>query len=249
MGAAKLMSAQSGTPLTNFGNDTILVGQGFKPNAIVDMVCNHGLCQLVQTDGINQHEELRLSQEMIDNPMLFFAKPVTSVLGSANMVEFFQGFHGVQSKKADTLAQFESFLNGVPGSRPIRVDVMLVADELLTNASRNYRNIPNNYPVEFLAGYDAERIVFGAVDPFGVLKYQTIFNKISGCFANGVANSINYGSGGAGIGSYLVFNASIGYYIAVRENIQTVILSSMPLRMPLKDIEGLPKNIHIVSIK
>jgi hypothetical protein len=56
---------------------------------------------------------------------------------------------------------------------------------------------------------------------------------------------INYGEGGAGVGSFLLFRQAIGVYLAVQPGAQTIIAMTFPTRGGSRHRQSIPKSLHV----
>ena len=74
-----------------------------------------------------------------------------------------------------------------------------------------------------------------------------VLERIRKCMELGVANAIRQGEGGAGIGSYMVFDACLSYYAGVTPGKESVVCVTMPLGLNRRTMAGLPKNIHLIA--
>ena len=74
-----------------------------------------------------------------------------------------------------------------------------------------------------------------------------LFKKIKSCYDTSVAANMNMsGGGGAGIGSFMVFNSAASYYAMVEAGQCTLVCCSVPLKMSSKARALLPKNLHFI---
>ena len=156
------------------------------------------------------------------------------------------------------LSKFEEFLISLPGTSAIRDSAFTVADELFTNGIKNAwpegSNRRTTRPtldgeVQFFARSDGKRLIIGCRDNFGLLGFAKILARIQMCYENGVAESISQSEGGAGIGSFMVFNSSVSYYAAVSPGNHTVVCVALPLGISARKLSKLSKNIHLVTVK
>ncbi|MEK7355834.1 MAG: hypothetical protein AAB250_05265, partial [Bdellovibrionota bacterium] len=159
-------------------------------------------------------------------------------------------------RKSNTIDQFDAYLKALSGVRPIRDEAMMIADELYTNGakigfdpSRLSKGAVLVRPgiVEFFARSDGMRLVLGVRDSYGLLKFEQVLSRIAKCFEEGMAGSIKQGEGGAGIGSFMVFNACISYYAGVERGKRSVVCVSLPVGIGRREGNAIPKNIHLAS--
>lgn len=258
MGKARILEFK-GRPVEAGAKDVIGVTASLEPAEVIRLAQDGSLRHIVQKDGIAFDTEVSLSRVMIDKPNVFLAQPLETILGlgeGASHLPNISLTYSTNEGKGGALRQFENFLQALPGSRAIREQAMLVADELYTNAAKNaWPNglRPDEGPirpgtVEFFARADDQRLIIGCRDSFGELGLARVLSRIQSCYDNGVAKSINRGKGGAGIGSFLVFDGAISYYAGVELGRRTVVCVALPLGIGYREASHLPKNIHLLSV-
>lgn len=232
-----------------------------KPEQIIQLVHETGVCHVVQKSGLEFDKEMAAAKRLIQSPQDFFDSPLDVILGESSSESAARADFSVQStadeKKGKTLRLFEGFLKGVRGTSAIVDQALMAADELYTNASKNAWSESHKLFVgkperggslEFFARADGRRLAFGCRDSFGEIDIFALVARIHGCFQKGVAGSIHHGAGGAGIGSYMVFNSALGYYVGVEKGKQSIVCVTLPLGVGNREQTELPKNIHLVSL-
>ena len=259
MSAAAIWDLSQGTPEEPVEPNTIGIAGSLEPRHVIDLHVDCGMDHIIQRDGLAFDKEVELAQSMISDPQRFLREPLSTIFGNSPS-EFvdFEVSCGPNDKKKDILLQFETFLAGLRGARAIREAALLIADELYTNGVKNGTPIQGNVNagkirqdwVRFVARADNDRLVLGCIDSYGALDITMMTKRIQTCFANGVAQSINQNqNAGAGIGSFMVFNAVASLYIAVECKRQTIVLCAMPLGKRLKETVDLPKNLHTLTCR
>lgn len=256
---AEILDLSSLDPAQPVSPNTIGIASSLEPKDVIELAVSCGMSHIVQRDGLAFESEVRLARAMLDDPRAYFVQPLDMIFGMDSSAEHFIDFSvmcGPDEKKKNVLFQLEAYLRGLTGTRSIREEAMMVADELYTNGARNGAPIigpvdPDQIKpgwVQFVARADGSRLVLGCIDSYGALDITMMMKRIQTCFANGVAQSINQNqNAGAGIGSYMVFNAAMSMYVAVERGRKTVVLASLPLSKRLKETIMLPKNLHILT--
>lgn len=241
-------------------------------SAILSHILDSQLTHVCHEQNVNFEEELLTSALMLTNPNVFFEKPLTSIfspdkveqLDDSHFEIWSTSFHKI-SEKVDVISEIRRLIEERLGFQAIASDIGLIADELFTNAifnapyvdQKTYLNpgisrtdsslaMPEPNRGRVFIGLEGKRLVVGVKDPFGTLNIEKLFKRIKNCHDNGVAENINTGPGGAGIGSYLVYRASTSYYAAVSEGEATILCCSIPLEMSGRKRQQLPKNIHCI---
>lgn len=197
---------------------------------------------------------------MVHKPKEFIRHPLPSLLSAAEMLTGRQFVYrcAAHEKKSRMLEDFETFLAASASTRRRSETARLIMDELYTNASRNAREIiarPSKGRgvgvIEAFAFANSEQLILGCRDSFGRLKVPALLNRIETCLINGVAESIRHDTEGAGIGSFLVFDACDSYFIAVHEDKATVIGGRIVLDggpTSRSDGKSRAKHFHLIHI-
>jgi len=258
MKKAKVVDFSRGEIPPPDGKGKIGVVEAMNPSDVVRLAHVSNFSHIVQKDGMAFENELKTAEAMTENVMQFLKDPLSVIFGPqpddqprANMYVV----NPVTEKKTSTLDKFEEFLKSIKGARRIREQAILVADELYTNAMKighphekmSTTQFAREGTVEFFAEHDGSRLVLGCRDSFGELGFSQVLTRITQCFDKGVVHSINNGDGGAGIGSFMVFNTCISYYCGVDKGRATVVCVALPLGVADTDLASLPKNIHLVA--
>ncbi len=258
-GAATLWDLSAGAPNERVEPDTIGIASSLEPQDVIHLVAECGMEHVVQRDGLAFEREVQLARMMVMEPAEFFSAPLDAIFGADAGTDHFIDFAvtcGPDEKKKHVLHQLEAYLKGLTGARSIREEAMMVADELYTNGAKNGAPIVGPVDasqvkpgwVRFIARADGMRLVLGCIDSYGALDAAVMVRRIQSCFKDGVAQSINQSQGGgAGIGSYMAFNAAMSMYVAVERGRRTIVLCALPLSKRLKETINLPKNFHVLT--
>lgn len=234
----------------------------------VDGDCNH----ICQKDGLNYDSEVQSSQELLCAPEKFFSHPAASILSpdqieqssEAKLLKVNLPFNSSKQKN-EILTEVNKYLVKQVPSQILHDDIRAVADELFTNAlfnapfansessegpalSRkdNEINLARGVNARIFLAHDQSRIVVGCHDPFGSLNVNKYLNKIRATYAKGPAAAINFGAGGAGIGSYIIFEAGASLYFGVWPGRSTLLCCVIPLGLNQRKRGQLSKHLHLI---
>jgi hypothetical protein len=254
----KIVELKKGAPVPEGDAGSIVVGEALAPEEVIAAAL-HGARHIVQADAPFFDSEIALAKTMVESPNQFFDDPIMSIIGKPLDSEGLLSLKvecSADEKKVRTLYRFENFLKAIPGTKMILENALLIADELYTNAARNAHpraasggsGPAREGSVEFIACVDEKRLVFGCVDSFGELSVNRLVERIQDCLHRGVAEAMQVGTVGAGIGSYMVFSRAMSYYIGVTMGRRSVVMVSIPLGLSSKSVADIPKNLHLLSI-
>jgi hypothetical protein len=238
-------------------SDAIGLANDLSAEQVIKLMTNSDLCHLVQKNSPRFEAECLSAEKMLRDPAAFFRFPIETVLGPApvDQVKRLGLVFNAADRKGKLLAIFGQFVSELKGGRSVWDTALLVTDELYTNASKNawpkeagLFQGPAAYPgtIEFFAAAEGQNLIIGCRDSYGSLVVGDVMKRINTCFEKGVADSIRHGNGGAGIGSYMVFDACASYYAGAIPGQCTVVCVILPIGMSRKSAAILPKNVHLI---
>ena len=252
----------------------VIIGDQLSTLVILDLCVEDGVKHVIQRSNLGLLEERQLSTAMQERPKDFIKYPLSMIFGDLSATA--EGEKRNQSlsvsisspeMKNDILDQLKSFANQYAKQKSLLYDITLAADELITNAVYNapyvdFENLTSgpsrtagglkidaDKMPRFFAGSDGQRIVIGAQDLFGSLNVDSMMKRIRRCYQSNPRSQISFGIGGAGIGSFMMFDSCTSMYVAVDRGVSTTICCTFPVAMSAKKRSAIPKNIHILDLK
>ncbi len=250
----------------------IIMCDHISSHQVLALYADNDIQHVIQQSNSDTASEVKLSTTMMTNPAQFIQYPLSMILGEqAPTKETELALSGVSmfldtpEDKNKALNSLDQFLVKYTNSSSLSYDVRLASDELITNSiynapyidsenknlnptrDQNKISIDPNYRPYFYAGCDGEQIVVGCKDFYGRLDVQKFINRIKTCYESNPGKMINYGEGGAGIGSFMVFDYCTRLYIVVDPGRLTSISCVFPLKLSAKARYDLPKNLHIAN--
>ncbi len=254
MGAPKLH-------LTQYDENSIAIVESLPPGAVIKSAAQGEFLHIIQKSGIHFEAESGVAKIMTETPLNFFKDALSSVLGSEpEPARLYTYQCNALEHKRTLLDGLTNHLQNFSHVRSVRDEALVSADEIFTNASKNaghfYANIDKQKAKrELLEGkiifqvyVDIERVIMICSDSFGLLNIPKLLSKISVCYEKGVAEAINDGVQGAGIGSFMIFNNCSSYYLAVEKDKRTVVGCTFQTSPRCRDKGEISKNIHLLSI-
>lgn len=234
------------------------------PEKVMELALQSGLQHIVQSESLCFEQEIEAAQVMLQDPKSLLLFPLDVVFGAHRREERamnprFDLTVSAGQRKTSALTAFGSFVAMVPGSRRIWDQALLVADELYTNGSKNAWGDKWGLPeveagspsdpgmVELFSEADSQRLVIGCRDSYGRLDVQSLIERIKTCYDQGLGAAIRRGSTGAGIGSFLIYDACVSYYVAVEPGRRSVVCAVMPLGVGSKQLGLIAKNLHLAT--
>ena len=246
-------------------NVHLLHGSNLAPAALINSYLCDGFTHICQSMGYEYSLELDSADRLLAKPESFFENNVSATLGSGTTL-FERKFSQISEKStmlADIAKSWESF--SLP--RSFSDEVTLVIDELFTNAIFNapvvdlktqsnpglsrQRTDVGMHPGKFgkiTLAHDRTRLVVSCSDPYGTLNLNTYLQKVLATYEVGADYSMNFGAGGAGIGSFIIFNSASSLYFGVKPGVETLISCVFTLHMSGKKRAMLPKHLHCIQL-
>ena len=248
----------------------IVIADQFPAATVLSLYTRRNVRHIVQKSNLGSELEIKLASTMVLAPQQFIDFPLATIFGHENpdqktenaLAEY--SFHiSDVDQKAEYLDMLEEYVQRFSNPKSLSLDVRAVADEIVTNSVFNapFVDMENSHsgptrdkgkvmidpakkPYGF-AGHDKERLIFGCKDFYGRLNVRKIIARIQLCYQSNPGQIINYGPGGAGIGSFIIFDSCISLYIAVEPNQSTTICCAFPISMAARQRNLVPKNLHV----
>jgi hypothetical protein len=255
-------------------DNVIVAAEGLGMGQILDLSLDHQARHVCQVQAGAVNAELNSSAIMLKNPQLFLDYPVGVILSPTNLTpetnRELTKLHICFRRTAEKMPSLEHLRellvqNGRTES--LIADAVLIADELFTNAIFNAPfvdlttghnpgidrsdetvEIGQGYTGELLAGFDDERLVIACRDPYGSLNVEKFLIRVRDCCRKGVSANMRAGCGGAGIGSFMVFNASSSLYIGVQSGKCTVVAAVIHWKWNTRKRSEALKNLHYFQL-
>lgn len=237
----------------------------------IDKISNGEVLFFAEEQSFLKSDEENFFKRLRQNANSFFNDPI-SFYFSTDQKKFGRDDHFFSMaipfrKIGDKISVLEvlqnAFALGIK-SESIRSDLLLVSDEFFTNAIYNApfqeRNgqklsVVDRSSPDFLLNdvkqarlwfaYDEDRIFLACQDYYGSLNPTQMIERIYKCINDGVGSAINWGQGGAGIGSFMIYKLASSMIIAVQPGISTIVGAVFPRRMSQRRREHLGKSMHI----
>lgn len=217
-------------------------------------------------DSVDEHIERSLSFEAA--PGNFFEFPLASILSPTSVnneaeekFTFYKKIFSMSSEKYETISEVEKSLTKAKVPSTILRDILLVVDEMFTNAIYNAPYDPkarpergteetliNQLPSSIILGGNDSKLCVVCRDPYGSLHAKQVLAQMIRCFDSQINQVIETsGSPGAGIGTYLMYMHSTSMYLGTRagkESIVALVFQTAPRRLSRFNS---PKSIHLIN--
>ncbi len=193
-------------------------------------------------------DKLELLKKISSNKRQFFSLDFNLLEdGSANQTFIFNR----QTAREELLSKVCKFINIDPESnRATRI--LQTVEELVMNVQITAPIVKNSVDLSastLKVEYADHFLAISAFDDYGSLDCKKFLKKVESALALGLDKSINFGKGGAGIGSSLIFRNCDSLFLGVHANRKTRVSVIMPLNVTEKKFDGLQRSINIIELK
>lgn len=253
---------------------SILVVEGWEPCRVLETALNQGTEHICQADGGALESETLTASLMAAQPEIFLKNPVAAILdpkgcqsNAAQSVANFRAQFHQASEKDRVVDGIREYLGNAGKAESLINDVSMVADEMFTNAVFNAPFVDlktgfnpgvdrsdwsvamdPGFDGEILMGADEQRLVIACRDPYGSLDVKQFLTRVFDCCQTGISANMRMGNGGAGIGSFMVFNAGSSLYLGVCRGVMTVVAVSIHWKWSGRKRSEALKNVHVFQL-
>jgi hypothetical protein len=244
------------------------------PEEILRYGTDFKIRHICQRQGLNFESAMKNAHVMLANPEDYFRFPCSTILRpdavgeeAEKQVKLFDFKFTMSDQKTEALNEIINLMTSSAAGQTVIEDVVSVGDELFTNAlynapfvdavtghnpgvSRHDTDIrleDGKHGRLFLA-MNESLLVVGCEDPYGSLNIDRYMRKIQATYSRGPAATMNFGPGGAGIGSYIMFNAGASLFFGVKPKQMTTLCCAIPLGMSYRKRVVLPKHLHWIQL-
>ena len=242
----ELASSVKDYQLAKVKESTILVEDGLNPSQILEMCINRNLKHVIQNSKMSLDQKFAIAQKLLRNPIesLNFDFPLFESSDINHTFEFSSDTN--RSKLLSTVLD----KLGVDIKNHNQQHIVTSVEELIMNAqvhAPRYGAFKSPHRMSFLMEKKDDYVALSVFDDYGTLTINKFLNKILNTFTLGVKESINYGTGGAGLGSSIIFANAEVLYIGVLPKRITRVTVLCPLKKREKEKELEQKSIQIID--
>ncbi len=226
--------------------DCLLIEDNLKPQQIIQMCLDRNIKHIIQNSKIPLIDKINYIDSILKNPIKFMTFNQRFFESSEKHICF--GFNSKENR-TELVNRVLSFFELDPKNHNTE-HILKSVEELIMNAQVHAPRIgdfksPHN--MSFIAEKKGDIMALSVFDDYGSMNINKFLNKILNTFTIGTADSINYGTGGAGLGSSIIFQCAESLYIAVLPKRITRVTILTPIKVRAKDREIEQKSIHIIN--
>ncbi len=251
------------------------LSEALPPQDVLRLATEQGFSHICQRQGLEFNKELETSQNLVAAPESFFQFPVAAIFEPSRLnAKSEEKYIAVQAnfnssnQKRGILASIAKAMELKSVPQTMADDIASVADEMYTNAVYNAPFVDqktkfnpgvSRQDVEIILdkgkegrlilAHDDQRIMIACQDPYGSLNLDGYLTKIKATYDRGAAATMNFGPGGAGIGSYIIYNTCVSFYVGVQAGRASIIACVLPLGMSNRKRALMPKHLHWIHLE
>lgn len=262
-------------PRENDAKTCLGVCEGEPQEVIVPWMANTGVRHVVQTSHPEFEREVQSSLEMMNESANIFEDPVKVILRTVGRQEIQEGKPDAaywereftSSKEKDSiLGEVRAFVQASPKSATILDAVVTSTDEMISNAIYNAPvdennqhtfkdrdrsekiELPSSGAAKIFMAHDGQWLVVGCVDPYGSLYPSQLLSHLARSYEAGADSVMNVdGPGGAHIGTRMMLDMCVGFYVAVEDGVRTLVAVTFPFGKSNRQMGKMPKAVHVFS--
>lgn len=237
----------------------LFVNENLSPSELINNIADLNIHCIVQRRENHFKGDILRSAEVITSPHSYFQSHGQSLLKNSSKVLEAQ-FSEVQHKVA-AVEKVEQFNSGFK-SQSLAESTRAIFEELFMNALYDAPREAKAYQIgdseSYLKGKSAvmrifkneSRLVISCEDPFGSMRLDKLIDRMQEVYRLGLGPAMNMkeSTGGAGIGSVIIFEHCESLFIGVDPGNKTLVSCVLPIGLSLKQRDALSKTIHIIEV-
>ncbi len=246
----------------------VVVGKNLDDLETLRLAGHDNVSHVIQEEREDLKSKIQASINILNMPYSIFEKTFETVFfeedNTANnppneIHQLELPFHS-STQKSIILNHVEAFLKSNKISSTLRSRILLVCDELFTNAlfnapvERSHKRISRTQKIHLndeLAnilkiGISGDKLAVVCQDKFGSLNTKKYINHLASKYDKNGKNLININEdGGAGIGSFLMYGYCQSMYLGVKEDQETLFCFVFSTDRKKNYETNQPKSIHL----
>ncbi len=242
----KVLSSLKDYSMATNKEDCVLAEDNLKPEQIIQMCLDRDIKHVIQNSKMPMLQKIQIIDQVLSEPIKFLTFNQKLFVGSTDDLSF--AFNSKENRTV-LVDRVLHFLLIDPKNHNTE-HILRAVEELIMNAQLHAPRVgdfKSPHRMSFLAEKKGDFVALSVFDDYGSMNLNKFLNKILNTFTVGTADSINYGVGGAGLGSSIIFGSAETLFIAVLPKRITRVTILTPLKVRAKDRELEQKSIHIIN--
>ena len=224
---------------------TLLV-DGLTNEQVIQLVLRSEISHVIQNSFESIESKIKLIQRLDKNYMGFYDSKFTILEKPEEMQEF----TFLRSENREIVLDKVSVFLKIDRLKTRHFNLISVLNEMIMNAQAVSMSLKStiNFPsiIRLVVEKSKDLVVFSVFDNAGILNFDKFFKKIEQTQELGYRQSINFGHGGAGIGTSIIFNNSDSIFLSCMPNQLTRVSAVIPFNKSEEELTLGQKSIHLI---
>jgi hypothetical protein len=246
----QLIYFNADTDIKSFSRNPALISALFldslTPAQLLQLVLRSEISHVMQNSFEPIEDKLDLIKRLDLDYMKFYSTEFNILNTQDTVVELFS-FSRIEAKE-NILQEIFSHFN-IDQSQPRNFNLVSVLSEMVMNAqaiSDVFKDAANTEVIKVLVEKNDDVFAFSVFDNAGALSFSKFLKKIESTSQLGYRESINFGRGGAGIGTSIIYNNSESLFLSCKQGVVTRVTAIVPYNKRQYELEHMQKSIHII---
>ena len=225
-----------------------LFENGLTDSQLIEYVLYKNYKSILQNSFQPATEKLKLIKRLSASRNQFFSLEFNLLEEGVKTVTL---TFGRQTSREEIQAEVCDFI-GMSAESSRASKILQTIEELITNvqvASANMKTAAGQALSHLKLECSNSIIAISTFDDCGSLDSKKFLKKIESGLALGLDKSINFGKGGAGLGSSYIFKNCDSLLLGVNANKKTRVSVIMPYNVTERKFDDLQRSVHIIDIK
>ena len=229
------------------GKKNLLVTDQIEEKQVLNMALRQEIHHVIQNSMQSLQDKVQRINNLSEDYRKYFHSHY-NILLDPEMVKIFS-----IGPKDNRLTHIESIFKWLElDMMSSRVQPMVqVAEELIMNAQITAPlQRPNVTPknIELKIEKKKDLIAISAIDYYGTLGIDKFLKRVENAFTVGLGQAINFGRGGAGLGSSIIYKYAESIYLGCITEQCTRVSIIMPFNKSEKVFSTIQKSIHVIKL-
>jgi hypothetical protein len=230
-------------------SEWIVVEDSLDPRDLVAAVFNKSISHFVQKNQGHFAQDLKKAGALVETPIHYFQSGYSFM--ESDHVQSIQIFFSKPEEKAEMLSKVIEFIDPIKSTSAKEAAISAI-EELYMNAmidapkeSRRLGLTDANTRCELFLCFNQNTLQISCTDSFGSLDLKKLFGRLDEVYRRGPGQAINLeGTGGAGIGCFLLFEQCRTLVFGVVKGKQTKVTGLIPINLSSRERAKIKKSLH-----
>ncbi len=245
----QLVYFNADTDIKSFARNPALISALFldsvTPAQLLQLVLRSEVSHVMQNSFEPLEDKLDFIKRLDLDYMKFYSTEF-NILYKPESIESFS--FSREEAKENILHEVFSHFN-IDQRQPRNFNLVSVLSEMVMNAqaiSLLFKDAANTEVINLVIEKNKEVFAFSVFDNAGALSFSKFLKKIESTSQLGFRESINFGRGGAGLGTSIIYNNCESLFLSCNQGVVTRVSAVVPYNKREIELEQMQKSIHII---